>query len=728
MNSFGKTHSTISRRKFLDLSIQGAAGLTLAAPLLGAQACTSAEARTVHGACYHDCPDTCSWTVTAVDGKVTGFNASRSNPYTAGKLCGKMNDFPNDVTFHPDRILTPLKRVGPKGAGEFEAISWEQAIGEVAAKLKTILAEKGGEAVLPYSYAGTEGLVQRDAISDRFFAHIGATRLERTICGDAAVAGVMAANGSTTGVLPEDIIHSRYILLWGTNPVITNQHLWPLIQQARQAGAKVIVIDPFQSQSALQADRHIQPLPGTDTVLALAMMQVILSENRQDQEYIDQFTTGMEELKIHVQQYDPDTAAAITGLEPSVIINLAREYAQASPSLIRVLIGMEHQANGASAFRAVAMLPALTGAWRKPGGGLMHMTYEPFGEALNWERIALGSNIENPETRSVNMVQIGRALTDPAMDPGIHALFIYNSNPAVIAPDQNQVIRGLQREDLMTVVLEHFLTDTARYADYVFPATSQLEHWDLMTSWGQTYLNLNEPAIPPLGEAKTNTEFFRILAREMAFEEEHFYESDLDIIKKTLNSDHPYLEGITFDYLKENGWAKLKLPTPWMPHAEGNFATPSGKCEFYSASLQEAGGSPLPEYKPVEYSVKELEAYPLQLLSIKSTKNFLNTSHANVEHLRKKEGRPVLDIHPQDAAARSINEGDELRVFNQNGEVRITARVREKVRPGVVCMPQGHWPSLIKGGSSANALTSDRLTDMGAGAALQETRVEVERI
>lgn len=721
--------NTLSRRRFLHHSIRGAAGLTLAGPLLATEACTSvsAQPRTVHGACYHDCPDTCSWTVTAKGDEITVFEASRSNPYTAGKLCGKMDNFPADVTFHPDRLLTPLKRSGPKGSGAFEPITWEQAIGEVADKLQAIIAEKGAEAVLPYSFAGTQGLVQKNSISARFFAHIGATRLQRTICGDAAVAGVLAANGTTTGVLPEDIIHSRYIILWGTNPVTSNQHLWPLIQQARAAGVKVVVIDPFQSQTAQQADQHIQPLPGTDTVLALAMMQVILSENLQDQDYIDRHTTGIEALRKHVQQYDPATAAAITGLEAETIIGLAREYAQASPSLIRVLIGMEHQANGAGAFRAVAMLPALTGAWRTLGGGLMHMTYEPFGEALNWERVALADTIEDPRTRSVNMIQIGRALNDPALNPGIHALFVYNSNPAVIAPNQNLVIQGLEREDLLTVVLEHFLTDTARYADYVFPATSQLEHWDLMTAWGQTYLNLNEPAIPPLGETKPNTEFFRLLAMAMGLEEDYLYESDLNIIRKTLESDHPYLEGVTFEYLQEKGWAKLKLPSPWMPHAEGNFKTPSGKCEFYSESMKEAGISPMPEYHAVEYSALELQAYPLHLLTPKSTGNFLNTSHANVDRLRRKEGPPVLDIHPRDAELRGITDGTEVKVYNQIGEVTITARVREKVPPGVVCMPQGFWPSLMKGGSSANALTSDRLTDMGDGAALQEARVEVER-
>jgi len=715
----------ISRRRFIDLGVQGSAIIGLAQtfpiPLLLSSGCKSNGTKTVHGACYHDCPDTCSWTVTSVDNKITQFKASTDNPYTAGKLCRKMDNFPTDVTFHPDRVLTPLKRVGKKGEAAFKPISWEQAISEVSEKLNTVLAEKGGEAVLPYSFAGTEGKVQNNSISHRFFAHIGASKLERTICGNTAVAGVLATNGQRTGVLPEDILHSRYIILWGTNPVISNQHLWPLVQKARVKGAKIIVIDPFQSQSALEADWHIQPFPGTDTALALAMIHVILSENLQDQDYIDKYTLGIDELRAHVQNYNPEVVAKITGLERDTIIQLAREYAGSSPSLIRILVGLEHQANGASAFRAIAMLPALSGAWKHKGGGLMHMTYELFGHALNWEALSLAESIEKPETRSVNMIQIGRALNDASLESGVHALFVYNSNPAVIAPNQNLVIQGLEREDLFTVVLEHFITDTARYADYIFPATTQLEHWDLMTSWGQTYLNLNQPVIPALGESKPNTEFFRLLAKEMGFKEEYLYETDLEIIKKTLDSDHEYLKGISFDSLKKSGWARLNLPEKWMPHEEGNFGTPSGKCAFFNASIKPA----LPEYHPKKYSDDERLKYPLHLLTIKSTKNFLNTSHANVDHLRDKEGQPFLDIHDLDAEARGIRDGDEVKAYNQNGEVIIIARTRKKVKQGVVCMPQGFWPSLLKGGSSANALTNDWLTDMGKGGAFQEARVEV---
>lgn len=716
-----KKSNSIDRREFIELSAKGGIGLASLALLSGCE--TDKTPKTVHGACYHDCPDRCSWHVTTVDNKVTAFKANK-DPYTAGKLCDKMTDFPNDVTFHPDRILTPLKRSGAKGSGEFTKISWKQAISEVAARLKNIIEEKGGEAVLPYSFGGNQGLVQRGAVANRFFAHIGASQLERTICGDAAVAGILAANGQTTGVLPEDIIHSRYIVLWGTNPVLSNQHLWPLIQQAKSNGAKIISVDPFQSATSEEADWHIQPRPGTDTALALGLMHVILNENIQDQEYIDNYTVGIEQLKAHVQQYDPETVAQITGLEKETIIAFAKEYAQSTPSVIRVLIGMEHQVNGASAFRAIAMLPALTGAWRHFGGGLMHMTYELFGEALNWESINLPPQLDNLTTRSINMIELGKVLNSRELNPSIDALIVYNSNPAVTTPNQNLVIKGLEREDLLTVVSEHFLTDTTRYADYIFPATSVLENWDVFSSWGTPYININEPAIEPLGESKPNSELFRLLSKEMGFKEDYLYEADIDIVKKTLDSQHAYMEGISFELLRKHGGQKLNIPTRWIPHATGNFKTSSGKCHFYDPKLEQ----PLPEYIPFQYSDEERKQYPLHLLSIKTPKNFLNSSHANVDHILKKEGKFYLEIHPRDADARQIADGDELKVYNQRGRVLITARISNKVRQGVVCMPQGFWPSLLKGGSSANALTSHLLTDMGRGGAIQETKVEVEKV
>ena len=716
----------INRREFVELSIKSAVGVSLVSslPILTNSCSTTKHFKTVNGACYHDCPDRCSWKVTAVENKITEFKASHDNPYTAGKLCDKMVNFPSDVTFHNDRILTPLKRIGEKGKAEFEKISWEQAISEVASKLKSIIDQKGGEAILNHSFGGNQGLVQGRSIPLRFFAHIGSSSLERTICGSPARAGVMATNGQTTGVLPEDIIHSRFIILWGTNPILSNQHLWPFIVEARSKGAKIVVVDPFQSLTSEQADWHIQPKPGTDTALALGLMNIILSENLQDQDYINQYTIGIAELTEHIQKYDPDTVSIITGLDKETIFKLAREYAKGSPSLIRVLIGMEHQANGGSAFRSVAMLPALTGAWRQFGGGLMHTTHELSGESLNWNSLKVPKSLANKKRRPISMIQLGKALNDKDMKPRIEALFVYDSNPAVTSPNQNLILKGLEREDLLTVVSEHFITDTARYADYIFPATTVLENWDILRSWGTSYININEPAIEPRGESKSNTELFRLLSREMGFNETYLYESDIDVVKKTLDCTHPYMKGITFESLKKTGWAKLNLPDRWMPHAKGNFKTDSGKCNLFNPKIN----PPLPDYKPIVYSKEEITKYPLHLLTIKTPKNFLNSSHANIDYLIKKEGKPYLEINQQDAASRNIADGDELKVFNQQGRVFMNARIGNKVKRGVVCMPHGFWPSLLKGGSSANALTNDLLTDMGRGSALQETKVEIVKV
>lgn len=715
----------LSRRRFINVGIQGSL-TSLAIPFLATQCTSAPEDGKVKGACYHDCPDTCSWEIEVEKGRIRSFSASKSNPYTNGHLCAKMDDFPVQITFHPQRLLTPLKRTGIKGEGKFEPISWAQALSEVAVKLQAIITTYGGQAIMPYSYAGTEGLIQHSALSDRFFAHIGATRLARTICGDAAVAGVMAVNGQTTGVLPEDIVHSRYIILWGTNPINSNPHLWPFIQQARAKGSKIVVVDPFKSSAAQEADWHIQLCPGTDTALALALMHVILTENLEDQDYIAQHTTGIEALRQHVQAYSPEAMASVTGLKPEIIRQLAREYATTSPALIRVMIALEKQANGANAFRAVAMLPALTGAWQNRGGGLMHFTYELFGEALNWERLTLAEKITKPGLRTVNMIQLGQALTSGELQPAIQALLVYNCNPAVITPRQNLVLQGLAREDLLTIVLEHFMTDTARFADYIFPATTQLEHWDLMTSYGQPYLNLNQPAIPPLGETKPNSEFFRILAKEMGFNESYFTETDLEIIKKTLRSDHPYLKGITFNTLLKSGWAKLQLPEPWMPFAKGGFKTPSGKCEFYSDTLAAQNQSALPVFQPREYTEDYLRLYPLHLLTIKSSPHFLNTSHANNQTLLAKEGSPRVDMHAEDAQVRGITDGQYVKIYNDYGTVNVQVRISDKVRPGVLCMPQGYWREAFAGGATANALTNDALTDMGEGSALQECRVQVQ--
>ena len=484
-----------------------------------------------------------------------------------------------DRVYSPERVLHPLRRVGDKGDGRFERVGWGEAIADVAGRLRRLIDRHGATTVLPYSYMGTQGVVQTSSLDRRFFARLGATRLERSICASTAGRGIVATLGATTGMVPEDIAHSRHIILWGTNTVVTNLHLWPFIRQARAAGATVVVIDPLKTRTAAQADWHLRPLPGTDAALALGMMHVIVNEDRHDKDFVERHTLGFDRLCERLHDYPPERVAAITGLQADDVVRLARAYAATQPSAIRVLVGMEHHAHGAMAFRTIACLPALVGAWRHRGGGIVDFTAKPHYQALNVAG-AEKRHLEDRSIRSVNMVQLGEALTSQAMAPPIHALIVYNSNPAVIAPNLNRVRAGLARDDLFTVVHEQFVTDTARYADYVFPATTQVEHLDLLWSWGHTYVTLNRPAIAPLGEAVPNTEFFRRLARALGLQEADLFESDESIVRAALDSDHPYLEGVTFERLWQHGWAPLNLPADWRPFADGGFPTPSGKCEF----------------------------------------------------------------------------------------------------------------------------------------------------
>ena len=721
-----KKENKITRRNFVHMGAKGYVSVQLASALpvsvLVSTAANPSKVSTFHGVCYHDCPDSCSWNVKVKDGNIISFGGNKENPFTAGKLCEKMETFPEDITYHPNRLLVPMKRAGKKGEGKFEPISWEQAIRELGDQLKDIISQYGSESVLSYGYMGTQSIVQREVMSNRFFARMESSNIAKTICGGAVIPANFEVNGTVLGVLPEDMVHSRYIILWATNTKKSNVHQWPYVLKAREAGAKIIVIDPFVSATAKEADWHIQPMPGTDVALALGMMNVIIDEDLVDQDYIDNYTLGYEELKEHVKSYSPSIVSSICGLPESDIIQLAREYAQGDPSLIRILVGIEHHYNGGDATRAIAILPSLTGAWRKLGGGLMHLTFEMAGQVLNWERLHYHKQMPTQPKRTLNMAQIGQILNDSDLKTPIKSIFIYNSNPVVTSPNANLTRKGLEREDILTIVLEHFMTDTAKYADYVFPATTQLEHWDIGDSWGQVYININQPAIAPLGQAKPNSEFFRLMAKEMGYMEECFQESDKEIVKSAFDSNHPYLEGIDFEYMQKNGWARYKIPEPFLPHAEGQFGTSSGKCEFVSRN------DGLPSFKKVTYSEAEKINYPLQLLTIKNTNGFHNSSHANVKHIRQEEGRPWLDIHPEDAKTRGIQNGDELIAFNQRGKVVLEAKVTERVRPGVVCMPHGFWPSLIKGGQASNNLTDDRVTDNGGGVALQDCRVQLKKV
>jgi anaerobic selenocysteine-containing dehydrogenase len=650
----------------------------------------------VRGGCAHDCPDTCAWLVTVEDGRAVSLHGDPEHPYTRGALCAKVNRY-LDRVYHPDRILHPLRRAGAKGEGRFERVSWEEALLDIADRLRAITGRFGGEAVLPFSYAGNMGLVQYSGMDRRFFARLGASRLGRTICGDTANAGVEAVLGTSSGMLPQDIVHSRYIVLWGTNTVVTNVHLWPLIRQARAAGARLVVIDPVRTRTAEEADWHLAPLPGTDGALALGMINLIVAEGRQDQEWLDRHSEGFERLREAAGEWTPERVAAVTGLPAGDVIRLAREYASTRPACIRTLVGAEKQVNGGASFRAIAALPAVTGAWRELGGGLLHWTRSFFVDAFNVRAVAR-PDFARTRTRAINMIQVGRALTDPTLDPPIKALFVYNSNPASIAPNRRLVLEGLARNDLFTVVSELLVTDTARYADYVLPATSFLEHWDLLFPWGHTHAVLNRPAIEPLGEAVSNGELFRRLGAAMGFTEPELLESDEAMVRAALP------DGM-WERLLEEGSVPLELPAG-PRFAAGGFPTESGRCRLGEAGDWSAPG--------------EADGLPLVLVSAKYALHFLNSSYAGVPRHLAAEGEARVSISAEDAAARGIADGESVRVRSAQGSLELRARVGGGVRPGVVAIPHGYW------GASANDLTTDELADMAGGGAFFGTHVEVE--
>lgn len=672
--------------------------------------------RLVRGACPHDCPDRCAWVVTVEGDRAVDLQPAADHPFTAGFLCSKVKSYLPDRVHHPDRLLTALRRAGPKGSGRLVPVPLDRALDEVAERLGDVVARWGGEAVLPFSYEGTQGLVQGSSMNARFFARLGASRLERTMCGNTGGAGVVATIGTTSGVLPQDVTASRFVVLWGTNTAVTNQHLWPHVRRAKEQGAVLVVIDPVRTRTAAAADWHVRPVPGTDAALALAMANVILAEGLDDADYVERHTTGADVLRERAAEWPPERAAAVTGVDAEEIARLARAYATTRPALIRVLIGMEHREHGGAAFRTVAALPALVGAWRDLGGGLAFHTAAPFFEALRTDRLAM-PELAAARTRTINMIHLGRALTAPDLDPPVKALVVHASNPALIAPNSGLVEQGLAREDLFTVVHEHFLTDTARFADVVVPATTEVEHLDLLWSWGHVDLMLNRPAVPPPGDAIPVTELFRRLARRMGIADGWADDSDEDLARAALASDHPYLDGITYDVLEERGWASLRLPEDRRPFAEGGFPTPSGRCDLAVPAFRPAregpGGDP-----------DLLARYPLLLLSAKSLR-FLNSGYANAVRRTGPDQGPTVDLHHDDAGARGIADGDPVRVFNDRGSLVVRARVGDRARPGVAVLPFGHWSDPAAGGA-VNVLTSDERSDLGGGAAYLDTLVEIE--
>lgn len=682
--------------------------------------------RIVRGACPHDCPDTCATLVTVQDGRATRIQGDPDHPFTQGFLCAKVNRY-LERTYHRDRLTRPLRRVGPKGAGRFEPVSWVEALDDIAERLGAIArSSHGPQAILPYSYAGTMGLLQGSSMDRRFFHALGASRLDRTICATAGKVGMMMTVGASIGADAEGIPGCDLVLLWGTNTLTSNPHLWPYVSQARARGARIIAIDPLRTRTAEQCDEWLAIRPGTDAALALAMMHVLFADGLQDDDYLERYTLGAEALRARALEWTPERAASITGLDAASIRELARRYGRARSAFVRINYGLQRHAGGGMAVRTIACLPAVTGHWRHPGGGVQLSTSGNF----KFNTTALERPDLNADVRTINMIRLGEALTtaDAGVGgPPVQALVVYNSNPADVAPDRNTVLRGLARDDLFTVVLEHFQTNTADWADYLLPATTQLEHWDVHLAYGHLYATLNRPAIAPLGEAKPNTEIFRQLGRRMGLDPALFADDDEALVRVALDSPHERMQGVTFERLLERGWVRLNVPSPYAPYAHGNFPTPSGKCEFHSERLAAMGFDPLPTYIP-PYELPETAPalaarYPLSLIS-SPRHYFLNTTFVNIDSLRKR-AEPECVMHPRDAERRGLVSGARVVVHNDRGHFTAALRVTEGIREGVVWAPSIWWGKLSPDGQNANATTSQRETDLGHGPVFYDNLVEV---
>jgi anaerobic selenocysteine-containing dehydrogenase len=685
----------------------------------------------VRATCPHDCPDTCAMLVTVEDGVATEVKGDPDHPTTAGVLCTKVSRYV-ERTYHPDRLLTPMRRVGKKGEGKFEPISWEQALEDIAARLKPIAA-RDPQAILPYSYCGTMGLVQGEAMAMRFFNKLGASFLDRTVCATAGFTGYKYTIGGSIGTDVEQFQDARLILIWGGNPIASNLHFWMRVQEAKRRGAKLIAIDPYRSLTAEKCHQHIALMPGTDSALALGMMHVLVKENLLDHDYIAQHTLGFAQLKDRVAEWTPERTAETCGITAEEVLNLAREYGQTAmrgePVAIRMNYGLQRVRGGGMAVRNVACLPALVGAWRHAAGGVQLSTSGSFpANKLALQRPDL---LQGRIPRTINMNTIGDDLlreASPEFGPKIEAVIVYNANPVAIAPDSSKVQRGFEREDLFTVVMEHFQTDTADYADILLPATTQLEHVDAHLAYGHLYMMANNAAIAPLGEAKPNTEIFRLLAKAMGFMDPAFMETDDELAAQAFNKQDVRAVHFDWESLKRSGWSKLNMPAA--PFADGGFPTPSGKCEFYSESMLLDGLDPLPSYianyESVASNPELAEKYPLAMIS-PPARNFLNSTFVNVQSLRATEGEPHLDIHPADAASRGIEHGEMVRIFNDRGSFVARARVTPKARAGLVVGLSIWWKKLASDGKNANEVTSQRLTDMGRAPTFYDTLVQVEK-
>ena len=701
---------------------------------------------TFHGGCPQDCPDTCAMTYTVKDGKLIDVAGKPEHPMTRGGLCVKLKDFA-DHHYNSERVLYPLKRKGPKGSRQFERISWDEALSEIKQRWTGIIQEYGAQAIMPYSYLGNQGIVQGLNVGDPFFNKLGATVCERTFCGSGSSTAWLMTMGPTGGLDPESFIHSKYMVIWGCNSVSTNLHHWHIIHEAQKKGVKLVVIDTYKSLTAKQADWHIMPKPGTDGALAMALINTLIEQNLLDHDYIEKYTLGFDELKQRAADCTPEWAEAITGVAAADIRKLAKEFHDAKASAIRMGVALERHHGGGQTIRAVCCIPALTGAWRHVGGGLMQMPLWEF--PLKFDVICRPDFIP-AGTRVVNNLKLGQALTgEMPLDPPIKSLMVWNANPVSQAPESNKIVEGLKREDLFLVVAEHFITDTASYADIILPATMATEMDDMILSWGHFYLTYNQKCIAPPGETASNAEIFRRLAKTFGFDEPQFQRSDAQMVEDTLDWSSPALKGVTMEEFKRVGYVHLKVGTPddRCPHKEGNFPTPSGKVEFKTSAA--AGGNfvatpfrqlydafqggepvdPLPSYVPSrerpETNPALAQKYPLNIVTPKSH-GFLNSQYANEAHKMRGQGEQYVLINPADAATRGIQHGDFVRVFNERGEFHGDARVTDDTQPGVVVATLGYWRSRNKGGGAANVISSDQFVNLGHAPSLSDNLVQVE--
>ena len=678
----------------------------------------------VLGACPHDCPDTCSMLTTVAGGIAIKVQGNPAHPHTDGALCTKVSRYP-ERTYHPERLLHPMKRVGPKGSGQFERVTWDAALKDIASRLKTIASRSAdsAQAILPYSYAGTMGLVQGDSMSSRFFHKLGASLLDRTICAAAGGEGITQTLGGKVGMRVAFFAESKLILIWGSNSIASNLHFWRYAQIAKRNGAKLICIDPRRSETADKCHEHIALLPGTDGALALALMHELIVHNWLDHDYLAQHTVGWDLLKARALTWTPERAALVCGISTAQIRALARDYGASvtsrEPAAIRMNYGVQRVHGGGNAVRLIASLPALIGAWRHRAGGVLLSS----SSAFPVDRAALQRPdlLARKTPRTINMSTIGDDLLRPAsldFGPAIEALIVYNSNPVAVAPESGKVVQGFARNDLFTVVLEHFQTDTADYADYLLPATTQLEHWDVHLSYGHTDALLNRPAIAPLGETKPNTQIFRELAAHMGFFDPCFADNDEALCRMAYGS------AVDFEVLLQHGFASLAKEEA--PFANGNFPTPSGKCEFFSERLAAQGLDGLPDHVPNHEAFDTSPVYPLAMIS-PPARNFLNSSFVNVKSLRDIEGEPVLEMHPGDAEERGLQSEDVVRVFNQRGVYRCKLVISKRARPGVVNGLGIWWRKLGLDGTNVNQVTSQNLTDMGRGPTFYDCLVQVAK-